>query len=474
MSGLDVIVLGGRPRDGMLLCRVLGEAGIDTRSAESVSDACAAVADAGALLIAEERLDEGSIPRLRSALGQQPPWSDLPLLVMLRAGAETAAQLQRTEALLPMGKPVLLERPLRIPTLLSAVRSALAARDRQYEIRMFLAEREERERELAAGQERYRLAALATREAIWEWDIASGRLIHGPAIGHICGTEPDGFARMEQWQACIHPDDRDRVRASRADAIAEAGDQWQDEYRVARTTGGYADVLDRAYLVRSDEGRALRMIGAVADVTERKRAEAQQALLLAELNHRVRNILAVITSLATQSIRRSSDLAEFNEAFVGRLQALSRVHGLLTKANWTTTTLDAVAREALAPHDPADGSGHVRIGGPAAALSPRTAQAFSLLFHELGTNAVKYGALSQDEGRIDLAWQIATSDDGTGEITIVWSEHGGPPVTQPGRRGFGSLLIEQTVRFELKGRCTVRYDHDGLRCRIELPWPQAD
>ena len=474
MSRLDVIVLGGRPRDATLLCRVLGDAGIDTRPAESVSDACAALADAGALLIAEEHLDDGSIPRLRSALGEQPPWSDLPLLVMLRAGTETAAQLQRTDALLPMGKPVLLERPLRIPTLLSAVRSALAARDRQYEIRMFLAEREERERELAAGQERYRLAALATREAIWEWDVASGRLIHGPAIGHICGTAPEGFPRMEQWQACIHPDDRDRVRASRDDALAATGDQWQDEYRVARAAGGYADVLDRAYLVRSDEGRALRMIGALADVTERKRAEAQQALLLAELNHRVRNILAVITSLATQSIRRSSDLSEFNEAFVGRLQALSRVHGLLTKSNWTTTTLDAVAREALAPHDPADGSGHIRIAGPASALSPRTAQAFSLLFHELGTNAVKYGALSQDEGRVDLAWQVVTLSEGPERITIVWSEIGGPPVAQPTRRGFGSLLIEQTVRFELKGTSEVRYDPEGFRCRIDLPWPQAD
>jgi len=474
MTREEVIVVGGRSRDATLLCRVLGDAGIATCPTDDFSEACAAVADAGALLIAEERLDESSIPRLRAALGGQPPWSDLPLLVMLRAGAETTAQLRRTEALLPMGKPVLLERPLRIPTLLSAVRSALAARVRQFEIRMFLAEREERERELAAGEERYRLAALATREAIWEWDIVSGRLIHGPAIGHICGTPPEAFARMEHWHACIHPEDRERVVASRDAALAAAGEQWQDEYRVATATGGYADVLDRGYLVRDGEGQALRMIGALADVTDRKRAEAQQSLLLAELNHRVRNILAVITSLATQTIRRSRGLADFNDAFVGRLRALSRVHGLLTRSNWTTTTLDAVAREALAPHGADEVSAQIRISGPSSKLSPRTAQAFSLLFHELGTNAAKYGALSVKDGVIELNWEILPANGRQGRITIAWHERGGPAVAPPERRGFGSLLIEQTVRFELKGDCAVSYDPQGFRCRIELPWPQAE
>lgn len=474
MTGEEVIVLGGRSRDSALLCRVLGDAGIVTCPTDDLSAACAAVADAGALLIAEERLDESSIPRLRAALGGQPPWSDLPLLVMLRAGAETAAQLRRTEALLPVGKPVLLERPLRIPTLLSAVRSALAARVRQFEIRMFLAEREKRERDLAAGEERYRLAALATREAIWEWDIVSGRLIHGPAIGHICGTPPEAFPRMEHWHACIHPEDRERIAMSREAAVTAAGEQWQDEYRVATATGSYADVLDRGYLVRDSDGQALRMIGALADVTDRKRAEAQQSLLLAELNHRVRNILAVITSLATQTIRRSRGLDDFNDAFVGRLHALSRVHGLLTRSNWTKTTLDAVAREALAPHGAGEASTQIRISGPPSEVSPRTAQALSLLFHELGTNAAKYGALSETKGAIDLDWEIAASNGQQGRITISWCERGGPAVAPPERRGFGSLLIEQTVRFELKGNCSVSYDMEGFCCRIDLPWPQAE
>ncbi|HEV7283503.1 MAG TPA: sensor histidine kinase, partial [Kaistia sp.] len=159
--------------------------------------------------------------------------------------------------------------------------------------------------------------------------------------------------------------------------------------------------------------------------------------------------------LATQTIRRSRGLSDFNDAFVGRLHALSRVHGLLTRSNWTTTTLDAVAREALAPHGVDEASAQIRISGPPGPLSPRTAQAFSLLFHELGTNAAKYGALAVKEGAIDLTWEILPANGRGGRLTILWHERGGPPVASPERRGFGSLLIEQTVRFELKGDCAL-------------------
>ncbi|MFN4090010.1 MAG: sensor histidine kinase [Alphaproteobacteria bacterium] len=465
MSGSEVMILTGRPRDAELLGRVLADAGIGSRSVQDIRDVCAGVAEAGAALIAEERLDDGGLPGLRNALGLQPAWSDLPLLVMLRAGgADPDGQIRRAEALLPTGKPVLLERPLRVATLLSAIRSALAARQRQYQIRMFLEERAQRERELAAGEERYRLAALATREAIWEWNIPSDRLIHGPAIADISGAPPDSVSRMAQWLERVHPDDRERVRDARDRALGGTGDQWQDEYRIARAGGGFADVLDRGYVVRDGAGRPVRMIGALADVTERKRAEAQQRLLLAELNHRVRNILAVITALASQTLRRSRDLGEFAEAFIGRLQALSRVHGLLTKAHWTTTSLDAIAREAVAPHGEA---GHrIEIRGPDVAMAPRFAQAFSMLFHELCTNAAKYGALAGEGGSLRLHWRI----DGT-RLVIDWIERGGPAVEQPTRRGFGSILIEQTVRFELKGTCERRFDPEGFSCRIDLPWP---
>jgi two-component sensor histidine kinase len=201
-----------------------------------------------------------------------------------------------------------------------------------------------------------------------------------------------------------------------------------------------------------------------SDVTDRIHAEDQQKLLVDELNHRVKNTLATVQSIAAQTLRTSSTPEVFREAFEARLLALSGTHDLLTATNWRGASVhDIVARE-LRPH----GTERYRLEGPDLALSPAQALALGLLFHELATNAAKYGALSSPYGRVHVAW--AVREDATpSRLSITWTEERGPKVTAPSRQGFGSRLIERSLQGELGGQAKLEFREDGLRCEISLP-----
>ena len=211
-----------------------------------------------------------------------------------------------------------------------------------------------------------------------------------------------------------------------------------------------------------EEGRLTGAVNMLIDITEEKAAAARQQLLINELNHRVKNTLATVQSIASQTLRHTESSQDFNVSFTSRLVALSRAHDLLTAENWEGANLREVLAHELAPHGGA--LERIELEGPRVELGPRTALALAMAFHELATNAAKYGALSNDDGRLAVTW----SEEGR-RLLVSWTETGGPIVAKPSRRGFGSRLIERSITHELRGELAVEYAAQGLRCRLSVP-----
>jgi two-component sensor histidine kinase len=223
--------------------------------------------------------------------------------------------------------------------------------------------------------------------------------------------------------------------------------------------------------LRDASGILVGAVNMLVDITERKQAETRQKLLVDELNHRVKNTLATVQSLASQTARYAPSPQVFYERLEGRLIALSRAHDQLSRRNWAHADLLEIAAASLAPfrHEMPN---HMQITGDPIKLEPRTAVTFAMVFHELATNAAKYGALSQPGGRLDLSWSLVSNGAGN-KLQICWREQQGPPVKVPERRGFGSLLVERGVGADLGGSARLDFLPAGVVCEIEIPWTAA-
>jgi PAS domain S-box-containing protein len=260
------------------------------------------------------------------------------------------------------------------------------------------------------------------------------------------------------WSDAIHPEDRDPSFEAWATSVA-SGEPYDVEHRVRQRDGSYRWARSRAYPRRDGEGRICLWYGSTEDIDERKIAEEHQRLLINELNHRVKNNLATVQAIALQTLKGDIPLAEARTRFEARLMALSRAHNLLTDQNWGGASLGRVVRDAT--EHLAGEPGRFRVEGDPLWLAPRAALALALALHELGTNASKYGALSVDGGDVSIAWHSAE-----GRLILEWKEKGGPPVTEPERRGFGSRLIERGLEGDLGGGARLAFEPDGLRCTI--------
>jgi PAS domain S-box-containing protein len=206
------------------------------------------------------------------------------------------------------------------------------------------------------------------------------------------------------------------------------------------------------------------------DITDRRQSEDTQQLLIDELNHRVRNTLTVVKSIAAQTRRHSASLDDFGTAFDGRMQALSETHTLLAQNRWRASSLQALAEQQLRSH--VSRPEVYRVAGPDAFFGAKAMLSLSLIFHELTTNATKYGSLTADEGTVEVIWEIVEGADGK-EIALVWRERGGPPITPPTRKGFGTNLIDFNIAHEFEGRIEREFGADGLVCRITIPLARA-
>ena len=208
------------------------------------------------------------------------------------------------------------------------------------------------------------------------------------------------------------------------------------------------------------------------DVTEQRRAEEHQQLLIHELNHRVKNTLSIVQALAMQSFNDSVEPAAARRTFDARLNALSAAHNLLTMENWESAGLLETISASVAATAGANAT-RVSIHGPEIVVAPQTAVSIAMTVHELCTNAIKYGALSNDSGTVDVRWTAGAEEDGAIELRVEWVEAGGPPVTAPTRRGFGTRLIERGLSAEVRSQVTLDYRPGGLQCTIRAKLPAA-
>lgn len=209
------------------------------------------------------------------------------------------------------------------------------------------------------------------------------------------------------------------------------------------------------------------------DVTQRRLAAQQRELLVSELNHRVKNTLATVHSIALQTLRHTPDMGKFRDAFVSRLRSLSTAHDLLAKEGWRGVSLADLARAELAPYRAGDNdSAHVQIVGDDLHLDAKTGLALSLALHELATNAGKYGAFTREGGQVRLEWATFERDSQRW-LRMVWTESGGPPVKAPASRGFGSRLITEGVGYELGGDVSLEFPESGVVCTMTVPLKDA-
>ena len=213
----------------------------------------------------------------------------------------------------------------------------------------------------------------------------------------------------------------------------------------------------------SDSGEVQGIFIQGYDATEEVHAEDHQRLLINELNHRVKNTLAIVQGLAQQSFR-TVECQPSMDTFSARLAALASAHNLLTERHWESADIGTIVRRALAATVGTD-EDRVNCAGPKLAIDPQAAVALAMVVHELSTNAIKYGALSQEAGKVEIEWSAAIVDEGT-DVTFLWRESGGPPVEQPQSKGFGSRLIKRGFGVT-NGSAKLEYLPEGFECRIE-------
>ena len=322
-----------------------------------------------------------------------------------------------------------------------------------------ITERERAERALRDSEERFRLVVDAAPSGMIMTDGA-GRILMINALaeklfgyehGELDGRDIEELVPLSMRD--VHPKLRTaHLSGPRSPLTGEVTGRRKDGREIPMEVGVNP-------ILTSD---GVRAIATVSDIAERKRTEAQRELLLAELNHRVKNTLAVVQGLAYQTFRKTDSGAR--RAFEGRLLALATAHDLLTRSHWESTSLDQLVHDTLKPAGAI--RSRIETSGPAIRLSPHAALNIALALHELFTNTLKYGALCNEDGKVKLTWQHLDSD---GKLRIEWREEGGPPVVAPKYRGFGSLLLERTLARDLDGKVTLAFERAGVICIIEMP-----
>ena len=251
---------------------------------------------------------------------------------------------------------------------------------------------------------------------------------------------------------------------ARRHAFREHLSEYDIEYRILSSDGEARWIESRSFISYTNDGIPRRVVGVNIDVTERKRAEDHQRVLVAELDHRVKNVLATVNAIILQTQDASSSLADFVIALDRRIASLASTHELLSQSNWRGVSLAEIAQLECAPYV----AGNAEINGPSVTLKAEATQAVAMVLHELTTNAAKYGAFSNRSGRVLLGWQWLRNGS-RDRLAIEWQEVDGPPVLTQSQSGYGTSIIRELVPFELGGAAELVFAPDGVKCRLEIP-----
>ncbi|MDR6624119.1 PAS domain S-box protein [Caulobacter segnis] len=265
------------------------------------------------------------------------------------------------------------------------------------------------------------------------------------------------------WIALIHPDDVAEILVRR-EAARKGPDPYTFEARFRRQPEGWRWMLVNAKPRIDASGAFLGYVGMAMDLTEIKTAQTHQQLLINELNHRVKNTLSSIQSIARQTLRSDDVAPRARDQFIERLMAMSAAHNVLTSESWSGAVIDDILREALRPFADDQDPERISINGPSLRVEPGAALALALAAHELGTNAAKYGALSSPGGRVSVEWSL----EGDRHAIVTWRERGGPEVIAPTRRGFGARLLERGLVGDLGGKPELIFPPSGVEARLPV------
>jgi PAS domain S-box-containing protein len=325
----------------------------------------------------------------------------------------------------------------------------------------------ERDRQLELAGQAALVGSFATEIEATRQDFASDRAHVSPGFAAIYGLPEETVEiSVGDWRSLVHPDDLPQLLELRQQAIAERRGEHHAEFRIVRPCGTIRWIEARCFIEYDQAGHAKRLVGVNIDITERKRAEERQRALVAELDHRVKNVLANVSAVVSHTRKESTSVADFAAALDGRIRSMATTHELLSIGRWKGISLRELARRELAPY--ATGN-NTEIDGPEVVLRAEAAQAMAMVLHELATNAAKYGALSTGSGRVSIQWDRPSNGHDRPQLALVWREIGGPPVVDPGKPSYGTSTIRDVVPYEFGGKVDLVFAPEGVRCRLELP-----
>jgi PAS domain S-box-containing protein len=316
---------------------------------------------------------------------------------------------------------------------------------------------------LQQSERRRSLALAAGKMGSWDWDLIGGDCIWDEGQCRIFGVDPKSFkVTPERVRSLLDPEDWERLKGI-WDEVTAGMRTYETEFRVRRSSGELRWCMGTAAASVDDSNRLVRLSGVTIDITDRRQAEERQIFLAREVDHRARNVLAVMQSILR--LTKAETIEGYVSAVEGRISALSRAHILLSECRWEGADLRRLIDEELDPYRTGEVERILTIGSEVL-LEPRCAQTIALSLHELATNAAKYGALTVLSGRIELSWQIESNN-----LVIEWWERGGPPVPMPSLQGYGTRVIRASVE-HLGGQATFDWRPDGLRCTVSIPYAE--
>lgn len=312
--------------------------------------------------------------------------------------------------------------------------------------------------------QRHKLALKASNVAAWVWDLETDMVDCDPELRALFGIKHFDPLKASDIIGHIHSDDQERVSGELQETLIGDKD-FESEFKVASASRwllGQGGVLDR-----DENGKALTIAGVNIDVTEQKKSEEKTKLLLRELNHRVKNTLAMLQSIANQTLKNSRTPDDFKKAFSGRIRSLAAAHTLLSDKEWEPINLYKLLRDQVNVYVD-DLDSQLVVKGDEATLGPEEALTLGMVLHELATNAAKYGAISVPGGYIEINVQNQAADKGR-MLQLIWSERNGPKVTPPETTGFGSIMIKRSLDKIVGSKVDLQYLPEGVEAKIQLP-----
>ena len=321
----------------------------------------------------------------------------------------------------------------------------------------------EREQELEAVMD-------VTGVAPFDFDPQNLTFKHSPRLNRLYGFPDDHQLTIRDLRGRYFPPEGEDYVQEANRRVADTGlHAYELDIRLKMPDGNAKWLNGRGEYIRDQAGKAVRSRGVVMDITARKELEQTRELLLRELDHRIKNLLATVGAIGAQTLRGNISLEQARANLDGRLQVLARAHELLTNHQWHDMDMREVVKMALSPHHASHlGRAQIAVEGPSCLLTPRRGLALTLALHELATNAIKYGALSVAGGQVSVSWRILHKD-GADRLEFAWREKDGPPVAAPSRRGFGTRIIERVLASDFAGQARLDYRPDGLCCTLDCP-----